>query len=116
VNQFRDCVCLPPLARWTEAERCADQQVALDRARNSPHAGFNTPQFCSPRGSAQNECLGGTVNACIQRMFDEGPPPQTPCTDACYQAHGHFINMTNTSYTRVACGFDGTWAVQNFSQ
>lgn len=113
INQFRACVCLPPLPRWTEGESCANQQVAYDRARNSPHAGFNA-RICSPGGSAQNECLGGTVNGCIQTMFDEGPPPTTPCTGSCYQQHGHYINMTNTQYTRVACGFDGSWAVQNF--
>jgi hypothetical protein len=106
-------VCLPPLERWTAGESCANQQAAYDQARNSPHAGFNG-NICSPRGNAQNECLGGTVNACIQRMFDEGPPPTTPCTGACYQEHGHFINMTNTRFRSVACGFGGSWAVQNF--
>jgi hypothetical protein len=53
-------------------------------------------------------------------MFDEGPPPSTPCTGSCYSSHGHYINMTGTSYQNgVACGFyttpSGTiWAVQNF--
>jgi hypothetical protein len=47
-------------------------------------------------------------------MFNEGPPPTNPCTGSCYRQHGHYINMTNTRYTRVACGFDGNWAVQNF--
>lgn len=112
INQFRACVCLPPLQRWTEGESCANQHVAYDRARSSPHAGFNA-QICSPGGWAQNECLGGAVNGCMQSMFNEGPPP-SPCDDSCYWQHGHYINMTNTSYTRVACGFDGNWAVQNF--
>jgi hypothetical protein len=115
INQFRACVCLPPLQRWTEGESCATQHAAYDRARNAPHAGFGSnPPICSPRGWAQNECLGGTVNGCIQSMFNEGPPPTTPCEGSCYQQHGHYINMTNPRYTRVACGFDGSWAVQNF--
>lgn len=113
INQFRACVCLPPLQRWVEAESCVTEDAAYDRAHNSPHAGF-IAKICSPQGFAQNECIGGTLNNCIQSMFDEGPPPQSPCTGSCYQAHGHFINMTNTSYSRVACGFDGDWAAQNF--
>jgi hypothetical protein len=45
-------------------------------------------------------------------MFDEGPGEP-------YSAHGHYINMTSTSYSQVACGFyvtsDGSvWIVQNF--
>ena len=106
-------MCLPPYERWTEAEACADQQVAHDRARDDPHAGFRDG-VCTPRGSAQNECLGGALGSCLQNMFDEGPPPRTPCEGACFQEHGHFINMTSPRYTRVACGFDGNWAVQNF--
>jgi hypothetical protein len=113
INQFRDCVCVPRLERWTEAESCANQQVAYDRARNDAHAGWSG-NICSPKGSGQNECLGGAINGCQQSMFDEGPPPQTPCEDACFQRHGHFINMTNRSFRRVACGFDGNWSVQNY--
>jgi hypothetical protein len=115
INQFRACVCLPPLQRWTDAESCVTQDAAYDRAHNTPHAGFSSnPAICTPQGFAQNECLGGTLDNCIQSMFNEGPPPQSPCEGACYQAHGHFINMTNTRYTLVACGFDGNWAAQNF--
>jgi hypothetical protein len=113
INQFRDCVCVPRLERWTEAESCANQQVAYDRSRNAPHAGWNG-NVCSPKGSGQNECLGGAINGCQQSMFDEGPPPQTPCEGACFQEHGHFINMTNRNFRRVACGFDGSWSVQNY--
>jgi uncharacterized protein YkwD len=51
----------------------------------------------------------------MQMMWDEGPG--TP-----YSAHGHYINMTNTAYSRIACGFyyDRTaktmWAAQDFFQ
>jgi hypothetical protein len=44
------------------------------------------------------------VSQCLQQMFDEGPPPTATCTGACYQMHGHFINMTNPRYTKIACG------------
>ncbi len=36
-----------------------------------------------------------------------------------YSAHGHYLNMSSTRYTKVACGYhtapDGqVWAVQDF--
>ena len=54
-------------------------------------------------------------------MRDEGPPPTSSCTGACYEDHGHFINMTDPSVHKVACGFFTTasgkvWAAQNFSR
>lgn len=107
MNQFRACVCLPPLTRWNAGEACADQDAAYDPA-NGAHAGF-IAGICSPEGFAQDECPGWpsetqVVSCCLQQMFDEGPPPSEPCTGSCYEAHGHFINMTNTDYTMVACG------------
>jgi hypothetical protein len=107
VNQFRACVCLPPLTRWTSGEACADQDAAYDPA-HSAHAGF-IARICSPEGYAQDECPGwpsetAVVSGCLQQMFDEGPPPTNPCDGSCFEKYGHFINMTNTSYTMVACG------------
>lgn len=118
INQLRsDCQCLPPLQRWTEAEACADAQAQYDFEEDRYHAGF-TDNICSPRGSAQNECPGWgsvsqVIDGCLQMMWDEGPGEP-------YSEHGHYINMTNPSYTKVACGFYTTpggavWAVQNFS-
>ncbi len=117
INQFRwDCQCLPPLARWTEGESCADEHAEYDSTR-SAHDGFRD-NICSPRGSAQNECpgwgsVGQVISGCLQMMWDEGPGEP-------FSAHGHYINMSSTDYSRVACGFYTTpggsvWAVQNFS-
>jgi hypothetical protein len=44
-------------------------------------------------------------------MWAEGPGP--------FAQHGHYDNMSSTSYTQAACGFttpsDGSvWATQNF--
>jgi hypothetical protein len=107
VNQFRACVCLPPLARWNDGESCADMDAAYDPS-HSAHAGFMA-NICMPQGNAQDECPGWNsatmvVDGCLQQMFAEGPPPTATCTGTCYEQHGHFINMTNTHYTRVACG------------
>ena len=61
------------------------------------------------------------VDRCLQSMWDEGPPPMQPCEGDCFQTYGHFINMTSTRSTKVACGFfttaDGEiWSVQNFTR
>jgi hypothetical protein len=116
INQLRwECQCLPPLQRWNAAEGCANQHSEYDSTR-SPHAGFSA-KVCSPGGWAQNECPGWNstehvINGCLQAMWAEGPGEP-------YSAHGHYINMTNPSYTMVACGFYETpggsvWSVQNF--
>jgi hypothetical protein len=125
INQFlTQCACLPPLTRRTDGEACADQMAKYDADNNSAHAGIRAG-ICEPGGS-QNSCPGYSSNQqvvglCMQQMWDEGPPPTSNCTGSCYQEHGHFINMTDPSVTKVACGFFTTsggkvWAVQNFSR
>ena len=116
INQFRwDCQCLPPLDRWTDGETCADEHAEYD-STNGTHAGFRD-DICEPRGWAQNECPGwgseaGIVDGCLQMMWDEGPGDD-------FHEHGHYINMSSTNYTKVACGVYITgsgevWSVQNF--
>lgn len=116
INQFRwECQCLPPLMRWTEAEGCADQHAEYDANGAGAHGGFRD-RICSPGGRAQNECPGWrshehVITGCLQAMWDEGPGEP-------FSAHGHYINMSNTAHTRVACGFydagGSMWSVQNF--
>lgn len=117
INQFREqCQCLPPLARWTEGEDCADAHAEYDVSHGA-HAGFSG-NICSPSGMAQNECPGwGSLNevlgSCLQTMWNEGPGED-------FQQHGHYRNMSSTNSVKVACGFFTTpegavWAVQNFS-
>ena len=124
INQFRvECWCEAPLVRWTEGEACADEQAAYDADRDQPHAGFSDG-ICES-GWGQNECPGWgseeqVLSGCLQMMYDEGPPPSSSCEGSCFQAHGHFINMTNPDFGRVACGFHTTasgevWSVQNFA-
>jgi hypothetical protein len=125
INQFRtQCACLPALARWTEAEACADMMAQHDSETGTAHSGF-TSKVCTPGGNGQNECPGyrsetQVISTCLQQMWNEGPPPTSPCNGDCFQMYGHFINMTNTKFKKVACGFFNTssnslWAVQNFS-
>lgn len=125
INQFRvQCACLPPLERRLDGEACADQMAEYDAGKGMAHAGARD-RICQPGGS-QNECPGyrstnQVISLCLQQMWDEGPPPMQPCEGDCFQKHGHFINMTSTSSTKVACGFFTTpsgqvWAVQNFTR
>jgi hypothetical protein len=113
INQYRATLGLPAYARWDTAEPCADQQSQSDGNSNTAHGAF---QMCGEW--AQNECPGwpGTpssiIDGCLMQMWAEGP-------GAFNQGHGHYINMSSTQYTKVACGAyqfpDGTvWAVQDF--
>ncbi len=117
INMLRATLSLPPLSRWTDGEACTDKQSAADNVTNKAHGNFGMCQE-----NAQNTCpnwrsVESTIAGCLDQMWAEGPPPAGTCDDACFQAHGHYMNMTNTRYTKVACGFDSAsdvWANQNF--
>ena len=112
INAFRATLDLPPYARWTEGETCADMAAKNDAKKNVPHDAFLT---CDEW--AQNECpqwrsVERVLGACFQMMWDEGPGED-------YSKHGHYTAMAHEGYTQVACGFYRTdsgevWAVQNF--
>ena len=113
INQFRwECQCLPPLARWNDAESCTDDQSGLDQNGGGPHGNFgmcgeNAQNTCPNWGSEQQ-----IISGCLQSMWDEGPGEP-------FSAHGHYINMSSMNYTRVACGFSSSggqvWSNQNFA-
>ena len=114
INGYRATLDLPPYARWTDAEACSDDEAESDAATNTPHGAFGS---CNEY--AQNECPGwpgddpeGSLLGCLAQMWAEGPGED-------FQTHGHYINMSSTKYTQVACGFYTTgsgdlWAIQNF--
>ena len=113
INQYRASLGLPAYARWNAEESCADGQAKSDSASGTAHGAFGQ---CGE--SAQNECPGwpgppdAMIPQCLAMMWAEGPG-----TD--FTKHGHYINMSSTQYTKVACGFttlsDGSvWAVQDF--
>jgi type IV secretory pathway TrbL component len=113
INAFRATLNLPPYARWTQEEVCASDEAAKDAAANKAHSAFGQ---CGEW--AQNECPGwpgppgSMIGNCLQMMWDEGPGDFN-------QGHGHYINMSSTSYTKVACGFHvlasgKVWATQDF--
>jgi len=113
INRYRATLNRAPLARWTEAEGCGDDQARSDAASGQAHGAFGQ---CGE--SAQNECPNWPgpaetmIGGCLQMMWDEGPGSD-------YSKHGHYINMSNPGYSQVACGFytkpDGrVWSVQDF--
>jgi hypothetical protein len=111
-NAYRAQVGAAPLVRNTPQEYCTDAEAKSDFESGKAHGAF---QSC--KESAQNECphWSGTpedvVKNCLAMMFAEGPGEP-------YSAHGHYINMTNTKYTQVTCGFyvsgGSIQMVQNF--
>ena len=116
INDYRGTLGLPPYARWSDGEACADGQCESDALSGVAHGAFGQ---CGE--FAQNECpgWGGNVDDipqvledCLALMWAEGPGED-------FNMHGHYINMSSESYTEVACGFHVTadnkiWAIQNF--
>ena len=113
INNYRASIGLPPYARWGANETCADGQAQADSKSGTPHSAFGT---CGE--SAQNECPdwpgppSTMITSCLAAMWAEGPGSD-------FSTHGHYVNMSSTQYTEVACGFytlsDGhVWATQDF--
>lgn len=113
INQYRASIGVAPLARWTDAEACVEDQGFADSESGTPHSAFGQ---CSEW--AQDECPNWPgppdqlITGCLSLMWAEGPGQP-------YSQHGHYINMSNPSYTKVACGFavlsnGRVWAVQDF--
>ncbi len=68
-------------------------------------------KWCSG-GRHEENLVDDIIDGCLQSMWDEGP-------GTIYEDHGHYINMSSTSYEKMACGFYRTsggavWSVQNF--
>jgi hypothetical protein len=116
INAYRATEDKYPYARWIEGEECADSHAENDAHTGIAHDGFSKDR-CG--AWAQNECPGyrisssveAVVEDCLKGMWNEGPGEP-------YSEHGHYINMSSTRYTMVACGFyeiEGRiWLVQNF--
>jgi hypothetical protein len=112
INEFRATEGKPAYARWADQEACASDEARQDAISGESHGAF--PQ-CGEL--AQNECPGydsieEALGSCLDRMWAEGPG-----TD--FDAHGHYLNMSSTKYTEVACGFYTTssgevWVVQDY--
>ena len=112
INQYRATLNLPPYQRWKADESCTDGQALADSISGVPHSAFGK---CGEY--AQNECPGwpgpatNMIPNCLAAMWAEGPGD--------FAHHGHYVNMSSTSYTMVSCGFatasnGSVWATQDF--
>jgi len=112
INTYRKTLNLPPYKLWNKGA-CADSQAKSDEQSGTAHGAFGK---CGEH--AQNECPGWPISkissasgSCLDQMWAEGPGSN-------FQQHGHYINMSSTKYTMVACGFSASsgsvWAVQDF--
>jgi hypothetical protein len=112
IDSLRATIGLPALTFLPAKDTCSD-----DEARNDCITGVAHGAFGQCGEMAQNECpgygsTGSIVDGCLTAMWDEGPGQP-------YSQHGHYINMTNTAYTKVSVGFyaassGSVWAVFNF--
>jgi hypothetical protein len=113
INMHRASMNLPPYGRLGVIETCADSQAKSDALASKDHGAFGA---CAE--SAQNECPNwpgppeAMIKNCLGMMWAEGPG-----TD--FAKHGHYLNMSSTTYKKVACGFyktesGGWWSVQDF--
>lgn len=113
INDYRATLGLPPYQRWSESEVCAGSEAQKDSTTMQAHSAFPS---CGEW--AQNECPGwpgppeSMITGCLAAMWAEGPGEFD-------DGHGHYLNMSSTQYTKVACGFyvlpnGKVWAVQDF--
>ena len=98
INGLRASVGLPPYARWTEAETCVRSQAHDDGLAGRPHSSGGR---CGE--AAQNACFSsGTpteaIGGCLQLMWAQGA--------VAVGARTEYKNMTSTTFTKVACGFE----------
>jgi len=113
VNQYRQSQRLPPLGRWFMAEGCTSAEARDSAASGQPHGAFGRcgelAQNVCPAWSGSPDQVTGP---CIQSQWSEGPGGD-------FATHGHYLNLSSTRFTRVACGYfttpqGSTWAVLNF--
>jgi hypothetical protein len=133
INMYRATRSLMPLMRATPAqEACSDMGAKKDGDANAPHSsardcpGLGGQNTCPGYPVRSGSTLTASLNGCLDQMWAEGEPAEgvaacTRDTAGCFQMHGHWINMTNTSYKVVACGFykmsNGRyWMNQNFGR
>lgn len=122
INKLRNLEGLGDLLLDQSKQACSNADARVNFASIDPHA-----QQC---GQAQNTCPAlaspqKILDGCIeQQMYYQEKANYTKNPSECYNAAwpntcGHYVNMTNKSYTKVACGMYRTpsgdfFAVMNF--
>jgi hypothetical protein len=119
INMYRAMKMLAPLKRAAASvEVCSDMGAQSDATAMVAHQSAGK---CGGLGS-QDTCpgwsvTGGVANAlkmCLMSMWNEGEPPEgrQQCISeyfagniACFEAHGHYLNMSDPNNGTVSCGF-----------
>lgn len=121
VNKLRALENLSPLVREQDGEDSSDKDAYQNYATKTPHSSFS--------GDAQNECglysaISLILDDCIEKqMYYAEKSCYVKNSSSCYADKacqcGHYLNITNKSFTKIACGLyeapDGKFkAVLNF--
>jgi hypothetical protein len=145
INKHRATESLTALKRASpEVEACSDEGAKQDGIANQAHGSAGNCSSWKMPGSGlmggQDTCpnwpvggwaggtLGDSLTKCLQQMWDEknefvttGKTRQECQQDyqGCFLKYGHYLNMSNTQYTTVSCGFYETktntwWMNQDF--
>ena len=104
INEKRASENKAALNPWYDASDCSESQAAADFNTNSPHDHFGK---CGE--IAQNTCPGWPARSDFESQKRSA---------GWFSEDGHYINMSNPTYTEVTCGFylenGKLWANQNF--
>jgi hypothetical protein len=109
INEYRATEDLKPLTLASEEKQtCADKQSADDLKTNEAHGHFGDcgefAQNSGPNFSGSFQKNASAVAEYYLKMMweDEKAKAEKGVTE--YAQIGHYLNMKNTSYTKVACG------------
>lgn len=115
INEYRATENLKPLTLASEEKQtCADKQSADDLASGKAHGHFGDcgefAQNSGPNFSANwQKSATAVAEYYLKMMWEEEKALVTngerdPNKNEDYPYIGHYLNMKNTSYTKVACG------------
>ena len=115
INEYRATEDLKPLTLASEEKQtCADKQSADDLKTNEAHGHFGDcgefAQNSGPNFSGSWQKNASAVAEYYLKMMWEDEKAlvtsgkRDPNKSADYAYIGHYLNMKNTSYTKVACG------------
>ncbi len=135
INMYRATLNLTPLTRASATiETCSDMGADQDATAGVAHGSAGK----CPGMGAQDTCPGwppgqyggaeGALKQCLSQMWAEGLPSEgrDQCLQeyfagntACFEAHGHYLNMSDPGNTVVSCGFyvmpnGDVWMNQDF--
>lgn len=109
INEYRATEDLPPLALASEEKlTCIDKQSADDLKSNKAHGHMGdcgeSAQNSGPNFSTTWQANATAVAESYLKMMWEDEKAKAEKGETEYSKIGHYLNMKNTSYTKVACG------------